>query len=192
MLKSIYLTMSPLILGGITNIIFTKTKLYRRYQSPIDGGKCLKDGRRIFGDNKTIIGFISMVCFCTVYQLLCGLLCNLLDLNGFNDLYSIHPNTIGLNLLFGLLVGITYMLFELPNSFLKRRLGIGSGKQGNGMIGTLFFIIDQIDSLIGVFFVLFLFSDIGVIGYLIYLFVGAFTHIAINVVLRMLKLRKSL
>jgi hypothetical protein len=133
-----------------------------------------------------------MVCFCTVYQLLCGLLCNLLNLNGFNDLYSIYPNTIGLNLLFGLLVGVTYMLFELPNSFLKRWLGIGSGKQGNGMIGTLFFIIDQIDSLIGVFFVLYLFSDIGFIGYLIYLFVGAFTHIAINVVLRMLKLRKSL
>lgn len=192
MLDSIYLTMSPLILGGITNIVFTKTKLYQSRKAPIDGGRCMKDGRRIFGDNKTLIGFVSMIVFCTCYQLLCGLLCNHLGLNEINDLYSIHPNTFGLNLLFGVLVGITYMLFELPNSFIKRRLGIGSGKQGNGAVGILFFVIDQIDSLIGVFFVLWLFSDIGAIGYFTYLIVGAFTHIAINVVLRLFKLRKSL
>lgn len=184
--------MSPLILGGITNIVFTKTKFYKARKTPIDGGRNFKDGKRIFGDNKTVIGFISMTVFCTVYQLLCGILCHALGLDGINDLYNVYQNTLWLNLVFGALVGITYMLFELPNSFIKRRLGIGSGNRGGGALGVLFFVIDQIDSLIGVFILLCLFSDIGIKGYFLYLTLGAFTHIAINIVLRFLKLRKSL
>lgn len=184
--------MSPLIAGGIANIVFTKTKLYKAHKRPIDRGKCLKDGRRIFGDNKTMIGFGSMVVFCTVFQIVCGLLCDALSLNSINDLYNCHANTLWLNALFGALVGVTYMLFELPNSFIKRRLGIGAGEKGSGLLGGVFFVIDQIDSLVGVMLLLALFSDIGVWGYLTYVFVGAFTHIAINVVLRCLKLRKNL
>lgn len=184
--------MSPLIVGGIANIIFTKTKLYIKHKTPIDLGKKLKDGKRIFGDNKTIIGALSMILFCTVFQVAFGWFCELLGLNAINDLYNVRPNTVGLNLLFGALIGVTYMLFELPNSFIKRRLDIEAGKQGKGFLGALFFAIDQIDSLVGVMFVLCLFSDIGISGYFKYVLVGAFTHIAINVVLRLLKLRKSL
>ena len=184
--------MSPLIIGGISNIIFTKTKFYKKLRTPIDGGRCMKDGKRIFGDNKTVIGSISMTFFCTIYQVFLGLLCNSLDLNDINHLYNVRDNTFALNLIFGFLVGLTYVLLELPNSFVKRRLNFDSGKRANGAIGNLFFVIDQIDSLIGVFFILCIFSDIGIKGYFIYLFVGGFTHIAINVILRFFKLRKTL
>jgi hypothetical protein len=46
------------------------------------------------------------------------------------------------------------MLSELPNSFIKRQLGIAPGNAGNGFVGVLFYILDQIDMLIGVWLVL--------------------------------------
>jgi hypothetical protein len=46
------------------------------------------------------------------------------------------------------------MLSELPNSFIKRQLGIAPGKATNGMVGVLFYILDQVDMLLGVWLVL--------------------------------------
>ena len=173
-------------------MIFTKTKFYKSHKAPIDFGKNFKDGKRIFGDNKTWIGFISMIIFCTFFQLICGILCNLFDLNNYNELYSIYDNTIYFNIIFGLSTGIIYMLSELPNSFIKRRLDIKCGKTDKGLKGIVFFVIDQIDSLVGVMFLLYLLSDISFLKFLFYIFVGAFTHIAVNLTLLLLKVRKNL
>lgn len=187
-----YLTMWPLIAGGIANMLFTKTGLYKKYKTPIDGGRCWKDGQRIFGDNKTWIGFASMIAFCAVFQILCGLLCNQLSWNGMNDLYRKLPNTVGYNALFGSVVGFVYMLCELPNSFLKRRLRIEPGRTGKGPVGILFFLIDQIDSLVGVMLVLLLVANISVAKYFAYVLVGALTHIGVNLLLLITKVRKHL
>ena len=178
------------MLGGITNMIFTKTNLYKKYKKPIDRGKTL-NGKRIFGDNKTYIGFVSMIFFCTIFQVLFGILCNVFNLNQYNDLYNVRENTIILNLIFGFLTGFVYMISELPNSFIKRRLDIKPGKTASGIKGTLFFVIDQIDSLIGVMFLIFLFSDFSIARYFLYLLVGALTHIIINLILYTVKIRKN-
>ena len=187
-----YLTMSPLIAGGIANMIFTKTSFYKRHKAPMDFGKNYKDGKRIFGDNKTWIGFISMVVFCIIFQVICGILCNTLNINSHNDLYSIHNNTLALNLLFGFLIGFIYMLSELPNSFIKRRINIDAGKTDKGIKGIIFFIIDQIDSLLGVMLVLYLFSNITIGKYFLYVLIGACTHIGVNLILFLFKVRKNL
>ena len=63
MIINIYITLMPVILAGICNMIFVKTSLYKRLYSPIDGGICLKDGYRLFGENKSWGGFFSMVFF---------------------------------------------------------------------------------------------------------------------------------
>ena len=47
--------------------------------------------------------------------------------------------------LLGLLVGTATMLAELPNSFLKRRMGIAPGAQAGGIRGVAFHVLDQID-----------------------------------------------
>ena len=112
--------------------------------------------------------------------------------NYANDLYVSNDNTIWFNALFGALIGFTYMLFELPNSFIKRRLDIDAGKSGRGIKGIIFFIIDQIDSLVGVMFILYLFTDISIWKYFGYILVGAFTHIAVNGFLCLMKVRKRL
>ena len=76
---NMYITMLPLILSGIMNMVFVKkSKLYKKYNFPIDMHKTLKDGKRIFGDNKTAIGFISMIVFCIIIQVMYGAFCNLL------------------------------------------------------------------------------------------------------------------
>lgn len=187
-----YLTMSPLILAGISNMIFTKTSIYKKLKYPIDGFKTIKDGKRIFGENKTWIGFFSMIVFYCVFQVLCGIVCNTLELNPYNELYNIYENSFVFNSMFGLIAGFIYMLFELPNSFIKRRVNIQAGKTDKGIKGVAFFVIDQIDSLIGVMLLLTLFSNIGLSGYIRYLSIGALTHIFINIVLYLLKVRKNI
>ena len=84
------------------------------------------------------------------------------------------------------------MIFELPNSFIKRRLNISAGKSGKGLIGIIFFVVDQTDSMLGVMFVLALFTDIGIWGYWQYVITGIFTHIVVNFILLMLKVRKNI
>ncbi len=189
---SMYLTMVPLMLGGITNMLFTKTKIYKNNKYPIDMKIRLWDGKRLFGDNKTYIGFLSMVIFVVLYQVLWGLICNILNINGLNTWYKLHQNKLDKNIVIGLYTGIIYMLCELPNSFVKRRLDIPDGKTVEGLKGAVFFIIDQIDSLIGVFIYLAVYSNLSYNDYLLYVFIGGVTHITINIVLHRLKVRKNI
>ena len=58
----------------------TKTSFYKKHKYPIDGYRTTKSGIRIFGDNKTWIGFISMIVFSIIFQLLIGFCCELFDL----------------------------------------------------------------------------------------------------------------
>lgn len=177
--------------GGVANMLFTKTRLYKKHKTPIDAGKNWKDGQRIFGDNKTWIGFVSMVVFCMIFQILCGWVCNYCAWNGINDLYRNHSNTVLFNALFGACVGFIYMLCELPNSFLKRRIRIEPGRTGSGLVGIVFFLIDQIDSLVGVMLSLLLVANISIQKYFAYVLVGALTHIGINLLFTV-KVRKHI
>ena len=190
MIFKLYITMMPVIISGILNMLFTKTTIYKKYNFPIDGNKTLKDGKRIFGANKTWIGVISMVFFCTLTQVLCGFICKGLNIEYLNYFYNIKPNMLENNILIGLLLGFAYMICELPNSFIKRRIGIAPGKSGEKLFKILFLIIDQMDSMIGVMLILYMFSDINVIQYFIFVIIGAFTHIFVNYILYILKVRK--
>ena len=174
-----YITMIPLILGGIANMIFTKTKLYKDNKYPIDDYIVLRDNQRLFGDNKTIIGFISMIILTTIIQILCGNIYRAINLDTYSDWI-------------GSLIGTAYMLLELPNSFIKRRLKIPDGKTAEGIRGTIFLIYDQIDSLIGVFIVLKICSEISWLKVIGYILLGGVTHITINYVLHKLKVRKNI
>ena len=191
MVGNIYLTMMPLIFAGIFNMIFTKTKLYKKNKCPIDLGRNFVDDKRVFGDNKTWIGFISMILFCILFQVIWSIICKYLGFENNNELYLIYENTIHFNILIGFLFGFTYMICELPNSFIKRRINIMPGKTDKGIKGIIFFVIDQIDSLIGVFFVLMLFNGMSLSRYLLYLFMGALTHISINLLLYGLRIRRN-
>jgi len=46
------------------------------------------------------------------------------------------------------------MLSELPNSVLKRQLRVAPGAAGRGIVGLAFYVLDQVDMLLGVWVVL--------------------------------------
>jgi hypothetical protein len=48
-----------------------------------------------------------------------------------------------------MLLGTGYIAGELPNSFAKRQLAIAPGAPGKGVAGRVFWVIDQLDSLVG-------------------------------------------
>lgn len=182
--------MTPVILAGILNMLFVKTAFCKKHNAPIDAEKCFIDGKRIFGENKTWTGFFGMTAAGAVSQVIWGILCRLAfpELNYF---YEYHPNTLLFNLCTGTLTGFTYVLFELPNSFIKRRLDIPCGKTDKGIKGKIFFLVDQIDSLIGVGLVFALIYPMPVWQYFLYILFGAVIHIAVNLILYKIKIRRN-
>ena len=187
-----YLSALSVIIGGIANMVFTKTSLYRRFRSPIDGGASLGDGRRVFGDNKTWIGFASMMLFTALAQVLVGLSIRSFGWDDSAWVYRTHQNSLTFNAVLGLALGGAYMLFELPNSFTKRRVGIESGGHSGGARGVFFFILDQIDSLLGVFLAIALLSFVTCAEYWGGVILGGLTHIAVNALLRLVRVRENL
>ena len=187
-----YVTLFPLILAGIANMAWCKSGILARTKRPIDGGRCLSDGQRIFGDNKTWKGVIGYILFNTLFALLWGLLCGMAGWERLNFFYVLHDNTPAFNLLIGLLLGLAYSLFELPNSFLKRRLGITPGKSVSGARKVFFVFLDQADSIFGCALVVWMFYDLGALLYLLFVLVGAVTHIAMNMLLYFAGLRRNM
>lgn len=190
---SIYVTLMSVIFAGALNMLLTKTKFYRSNHNPIDAGKSFIDGKRIFGDNKTWKGFFGMIVCGAVSQSIWGAVCAMSEsLMSLNRMYKFFPNCFAVNFAAGILFGFAYVLFELPNSFIKRRVGIVPGKIGKGWIGVLFFVVDQIDSLLGVVLVLSFMCDLSFGEYWLYILFGFFTHIAVNLILYALKIRKNI
>ena len=196
MIKTIctmYITMMPVILAGVSNMVVVKQKWFKNRAKPMDNGKVLKDGKRILGNNKTWLGFFTMIICSIITHLVWALICKMSDsLYAMNQLYLYYDNTLFYNLLVGTVMGVAYMLFELPNSFIKRRLEIPDGKTERGVKGKIFFVIDQLDSMFGVILVLVVVSKISLLQYINYVLLGGLTHICVNLVLYKLKIRRNL
>ena len=195
MLKTLgmmYLTLLGTILAGIINSIWCKTKCMKCLQIPMDGGKTLKDGNRVFGENKTWKGFFGYVLLNIVFMVLLGIICRVAGIEEYNMFYYGTTNTLANNCIIGLLLGLAYAVFELPNSFMKRRLGIVPGKSMTGAKKVFFVFIDQADSIFGCVLVVCLYCSMSVGFYFAYVLVGAVTHIIINMLLYLLKLRKNM
>ena len=189
----IYATLTSVIIAGVLNMIFVKLPVLSELSKPIDRGRCLSDGMRLFGDNKTWKGFWGMVAFGGIAQVIwSAVCCSIPALAEKNQLIAAHGSSLAANLCAGLLFGLAYALFELPNSFIKRRLGIKAGKTDKGIKGALFYVIDQIDSLIGVVLCLSLLCTISFAQYWLYILVGFFTHSAVNLILYALRIRRNI
>ena len=192
MIIDMYITLMPVIIAGVINMIFTKTSVYKKYRYPIDGGKKLRDDKRLFGDNKTWIGFFSMIIFTSLSQAIWGYICNFNLFFGKNYLYNYVENTLLNNFFIGALFGLAYVLCELPNSYIKRRIDIAPGKTVSGLKGSICYLFDQIDSIIGVTLVLCIWCEMTLYQFLLYIFLGGITHIVINLILYGLKIRKNI
>jgi len=164
----IYVLILPIIMGGVCNMIFMKLPVLQSWRFPMDARKTFR-GKRIFGDNKTWKGFSGMIVFTAV--------------SGWLFWGITNP----FNLLRGAWIGFAYVLFELPNSFIKRRLNIASGKNG-GFLQTLF---DQSDSVFGIILLYPLIYPLTLKEALGILVILTTTHYLINILLFYLKLKNQ-
>ena len=193
-LAEMYITLLPIILAGIVNMVWCKIKICDFLRKPIDLKKNFSDEKRIFGDNKTFKGFIGMIVFGIIFSVLWGFVSkNSIFLNSHNYFYRNYDNSVVYNILTGALSGFAYALFELPNSFLKRRLDITPGKNDISGFKKVFFIfLDQADSIFGCVLVVCIFCPLPLWYYFVYVIVGALTHIIINMLLYFCHLRKNM
>lgn len=140
---------APLIVGLILHGLAIKFGWFKRLARPLDRGATFR-GKRLFGDNKTYRGIVAVALGTAV---------------GFGIQTILHrsagPRHIEMMdyrfpaaLLLGLAVGATAMLSELPNSFIKRQLNVAPGSAAAGLAGGLFYFLDQVDMLAGVWLVL--------------------------------------
>ena len=133
------------MLAGCAQVTWLASRWSRRFALPLDGGATFR-GRRIFGANKTVRGLVVMVpATAAAFALVAGLA-------GRGQ-----PEAVGLwalptwrYALLGAWVGLGFMLGELPNSFVKRQLGIAPGDRAHGTARAVWqFIGDRADSGIG-------------------------------------------
>lgn len=189
---SMYVTLMSPIIAGILNSVWCKSSCLKALSVPMDGGRNLWDGKRLFGDNKTWKGFLGYIVLNMLCMVLWGFACKGLGIESYNFFYRGVTNTPVYNLVIGFLLGLAYAVFELPNSFIKRRFGIVPGKSISGFRKVFFVFFDQADSVFGCVLVVCLYAPMSVGFYFLYVFVGAITHIIINMLLYVCKLRKNM
>ena len=144
LLQTLWLLL-PVIGAGFLHVLVLHYRLFPWLAIPVDGGRRLA-GRRIFGDHKTIRGFVIMMGGTALFLWLQASLAHwfpAVAALGFVDYRTISP------WIDGLVYGAGYSLGELPNSFAKRRLGIGEGRKGGGAVGGFFLFLDQVDGIFG-------------------------------------------
>jgi hypothetical protein len=157
----------PLIVSNVMHMLIVKHNYFQFLNFPINS--------TLFGRNKTYRGFV-------VLSLINGFLLYL-----SNTIFNTH-----LSYPFGIgaLLGLTYMVFELPNSWVKRRLGIAPGEKHNRFeIG--FKLIDKMDSAFGVVLIYWSLGFVDPAMALFLFLISSFTHILFSQLLYFLKIKKS-
>jgi len=167
------------MLAGVWQTAWLALPTSQRFAIPLDGGRTFR-GRRLFGANKTLRGFLMMVPATGIsFAVLAGVLGG-----SPSGLTGLWPRTSADYGLLGMWAGFGFMLGELPNSFVKRQLGIAPGHAANG-VGTrpLFTILDRVDSILGMLLVLAIVVPVPWLTWVYVLIVGPLLHFSFSLVL---------
>jgi CDP-2,3-bis-(O-geranylgeranyl)-sn-glycerol synthase len=139
------LLLLPLLGGAALHGVCMRTGWLGWLARPIDGGRTL-GGRPLFGRSKTwrgpvLVGAGAALVWVLEQQALAALP------------WSVALDGVDLRALpgagFAALAGFAGELAELPNSFVKRRLGIAPGATARGPLSVVFYLWDQLDVLTG-------------------------------------------
>lgn len=154
----------PAYVANAAPVVFAR--LYKRLGKlhPLDRGLTLWDGRRLFGENKTVEGFLG--------GLLSGITASV-----FLSFLGLHSFPEGLILSLGALLG------DLLGAFIKRRLGLPPGAPAP--------LLDQLDFVIGAVMLRALFF--GSVDLRIFMVLIVFTpiiHLATNTVAFLMGLKQ--
>ena len=164
----------PVFLAGILFISSLKA-FPSLLKYPLDLG--LKINRkRIFGENKTIRGPLFMGIFTGLFGLIIASFISIkIEGSVFLSYFAI---------------GVLYSIGELPNSFVKRQMGILPGKNaGKALPRLLFFFLDTYDSLIfcGIGYILFFSFPFNLVVASVLL--GGIVHLCTDLLMKFLNLK---
>lgn len=146
---SVYL-LFPLLGGALLHGACMKWGWLAALRRPIDGGARWR-GRPLFGANKTWRGPVTVALGAAAFLALQAHVLHRLEALAAIELFD--PSRVPA-LLLGAAAGAAAELAELPNSFVKRRLGVAPGATANGVLAALFYLWDQLDLLLGYWLVL--------------------------------------
>ncbi len=171
----IILLAMPLVFGGILHMIVVKKDILSYFKKPIH--------HRWFGANKTWRGFIIMPLATWPGVVIAQSLEKLFDLS--TPLLLSHSS-----FFLAFILGVAYCLAELPNSYLKRRLGIKEGTTSE-RYKIFFILLDQADSAFGCLIAYKLVLPISWPVFWGTIIFGTVIHLFFNVLLYSLKIRKN-
>lgn len=131
----------PLLVASALSGVVLRFDLLPRLKRPIDGGLTLR-GHRVFGGGKTWRGVLVAIVGCTATVAIQKYaLPERLERLAIVDYDAVNEFA------FGTAMGAGAMLGELPNSFLKRQLGVAPGATARGPAAVMFYVWDQVDLL---------------------------------------------
>jgi len=172
---ALWLTL-PIVVGGVAHMFFVANDWLPSLKVAI--------AEKLFGKNKTWRGVVVMPLVTVPGALLLGSLSDVLPSRLALTLEGVSLIVLGLSL------GLGYVIFELPNSYIKRRVGIAPGATPTR--GRLFFIaMDQLDSAFGFALVYAIFLDLPAITYLLLLIQFPFVALLVKRLLYWVRLKKS-
>jgi len=164
--------LSAFIPAGFIHTTWLKSSWWRSLAIPLDFGIRIR-GRRIFGENKMVRGFVMIIP--------AGALSFFILAKLFTGPWPLSPlQYAGL----GALAGLGFMLGELPNSFVKRQFDIGPGQAPRNPIAVaLTFVVDRIDSILGMLVALSMVVPAPATVWFYLLLIGPGIHLAFSALL---------
>jgi CDP-2,3-bis-(O-geranylgeranyl)-sn-glycerol synthase len=168
------------ILSGGVHVVWLRCAASQRLAFPIDFGLSF-GGKRIFGDHKMLRGFVAIVPMTGVAFFLLSSLIHLAAPAFAAQLWMLAPWSYAL---LGLWAGLGFMAGELPNSFVKRRLGIAPGTlPSHPSVRWICLVTDRLDSIIGMLLALSLIVSVPVLTWLYVIVAGAAIHWTFSAIL---------
>ena len=178
---ALFLTVA-FVLAGLAHSAWLRMPASRRLLAPLDGGARFR-GKRVFGENKTVRGFVVMVPAAAAAFALLHFTLSRAAPSVVAELWRL--DTPGYATL-GAWAGLGVMLGELPNSFVKRQLDVAPGMAppAGGKVGTaVMFVVDRVDSIIGMLVAISLVVPTPWMTWVYVLVIGPGIHLAFSVLL---------
>ena len=133
------------MLAGILHSLWLHNRLSQVLAIPLDGGRMFR-GRPILGENKTLRGFVMIPAAALAFAAVAAII-SLPQGVPPPTLWQLTPAGYAA---LGTWAGFGFMAAELPNSFVKRQLGILPGQApASRLTRAICFTIDHLDSIIG-------------------------------------------
>jgi hypothetical protein len=157
----------PLVISNSIHMVVVKRNLFPSTSQPLWNWG--------FGKNKTWRGLVFVPVANAIVLMLISLL---------------SPIEISAPAFLGFILGLAYMFAELPNSFVKRRLGLAPG-ENHGRYRVAFSILDKLDSATGVI-VVYTLTGHATWQEALWLLLFAFAaHVMVSALLVTLKIKSS-